>query len=78
MTRVRLSEQARTFIQREAKYLRERNRVSAEHFLDRIREARINLARFPEIGRTGAVPLPGLRRLVVGTMSSITCLSQPW
>ena len=34
--------------------------------MDRVREARFNLARFPEIGRKEPVPVAGLRRLVVG------------
>ena len=66
MPTVRLSDTARAFVQQEANYLRERNPNAAENFLERLREARRNLARHPEIGRPSPVPLRGLRRLVVG------------
>lgn len=66
MPRVRLSSTARAFINRETRYLRERNMAAAENFLEHLREARCNLGRFPEVGRPSPLPLPGLRRLVVG------------
>jgi hypothetical protein len=43
MRKVRLSGIARAFLQREAKYLRERSPSAAETFLSRLREARRNL-----------------------------------
>ena len=51
MRKVRLSGNARAFLQREARYLREQSPAAAEAFLERLREARRNLAKFPEIGR---------------------------
>lgn len=67
MWTVRLSGNARAFLQREAKYLRERSPSAAETFLNRLREARRNLSQFPEIGRRkSAVPIDGMLRLVVG------------
>lgn len=67
MHKVRLSGNARAFIQREAKYLRERNQAAAETFLNRLREARRNLAQFPKMGHgKEALPVEGAMRLVVG------------
>jgi len=67
MHKVRLSGDARSFIQREAKYLRERNQAAAATFLNRLREARRNLAEFPKMGRQkAALPVKGSMRLVVG------------
>jgi plasmid stabilization system protein ParE len=67
MNKVRLSGNARLFIQREAKYLRARNQAAAEAFLNRLREARRSLAQFPKMGREkDSLPIPGLMRLVVG------------
>jgi len=67
MRKVRLSGNARVFLQREAKYLRERSPTAAEAFLARLREVRRNLALFPEIGRRKeALPIEGAMRLVVG------------
>jgi plasmid stabilization system protein ParE len=67
MTKVRLSKNARIFIQREAKYLRERNQAAAESFLGRLRQARRNLAQFPRIGHEKtSLPIEGAMRLVVG------------
>lgn len=65
--KVRLSGDARAYLQQEAAYLKARSRAAAENFLARMREARGNLAQFPEMGseREG-LPLPGMRRLVVG------------
>lgn len=67
MTKVRLSRNARIFIQREAKYLRERNQAAAENFLGRLRQARRNIAQFPKIGHEKtSLPVEGVMRLVVG------------
>jgi plasmid stabilization system protein ParE len=65
--KVRLSDDARSFLQREARYLRERSPSAAEAFLNRFREARRNLSQFPELGRRiEALPVEGSMRLVVG------------
>jgi plasmid stabilization system protein ParE len=67
MPKIRLSKNARIFIQREAKYLRERNQAAAEHFLDRLRQARRNLAQFPRIGHEKtSLPVEGAMRIIVG------------
>lgn len=67
MRKVRLSGNARAFLQREAKYLRERSPSAAEAFLEKLREARRNLAQFPEMGRRkDALPVRGAMRLIVG------------
>ncbi|MBA3517097.1 MAG: type II toxin-antitoxin system RelE/ParE family toxin [Rhizobiales bacterium] len=62
MPRVRVSGAARAFVQKKALYLRERNAVAAENLLNRLREARRNLGRFPEKGRQSPLGLPGTRR----------------
>jgi plasmid stabilization system protein ParE len=65
--KVRLSDDARSFLQREARYLRERSPSAAEAFLNRFREAKRNLSQFPELGRRiEALPVEGSMRLVVG------------
>lgn len=67
MHKVRLSENARNFIWREAKYLRDRNQAAAEKFLDRLRDAWLNLAQFPKMGRQkDALPVEGSMCLIVG------------
>lgn len=67
MTKVRLSGDARSYLLAEAVYLRERNPAAAQAFLDRMRKARMNLARFPAMGRgIEQLPVPGSHRLVVG------------
>jgi len=67
MHKVKLSGNARKFIQREAKYLRERNQAAAETFLNRFRNAKHNLAKFPRMGREKeSLPVEGSMRLVVG------------
>lgn len=51
----------------EAKYLRDHSPVAAARFLARMREARRSLARFEQLGfEHDALPLPGIRRLIVG------------
>lgn len=67
MHKVRLSRNARAFIQREAKYLRERNQAAAETFLNRLREAKRSLAQFPKMGREKeSLPVQDSMRLVFG------------
>jgi len=65
--KVRLSENARAFIRREANYLRERSVAAAEAFRTRLREAQRNLSKFPELGRRkDGLPIEGSMRLIVG------------
>jgi plasmid stabilization system protein ParE len=65
--KVRLSENARIYLRQEAAYLRKRNPAAAVKYVTRLREARTNLARFPELGSfSDELPLPGIRRIVVG------------
>ena len=62
--RVLLSTRAERWLHREVAYLADRNVSAARRFLERIKEARRQLAAFPRSGRPGLVP--GTRRLVVG------------
>jgi plasmid stabilization system protein ParE len=65
--KVRLSGGARAYLRQEAAYLRKHSQKAATAFVDRMTEARKNLARFPEIGKTfDRLPIPGSHRLVVG------------
>lgn len=65
--KVRLSGDARAYLRREAAYLRNYSQKAAKAFVDRMIEARNNLARFPEMGKTfDRLPIPGSHRLVVG------------
>ncbi|MGN6585334.1 MAG: type II toxin-antitoxin system RelE/ParE family toxin [Rhizobiaceae bacterium] len=65
--KVRLSGDARAYLRREATYLRKYSRKAANAFVDRMAEARRNLTRFPEMGKTfDRLPIPGSHRLVVG------------
>jgi plasmid stabilization system protein ParE len=65
--RVLLAPKARAFLVSEAAYLRDNSPRAAERFLDRMREARRSLGRFEQLGFAhDALPLPGIRRLVVG------------
>lgn len=67
MKKVVLAGQARAFLLAEAAYLRARNPAAAIRFVERLREARVNLARFEALGfERDAPPVTGLRRLVVG------------
>jgi toxin ParE1/3/4 len=61
--RVLLSTRAERWLHREVSYLAERNVSAARRLLDRIEDARRQLAAFPRSGRPGLVP--GTRRLVV-------------
>ena len=63
--RVRLSASARAYLKQEAAYLRDRNRIAANNFLDHMRAARKDLEHFAEAGFEGeALPIPGMRRLI--------------
>lgn len=65
--RIRLSDDARQFLRDEAKYLKARSSSAAHYFLNRIDEAKINLAQFPHMGvETEASALQNTRRLVIG------------
>ncbi len=65
--KVRLSGEARAYLLAESAYLRKRSPIAAQAFLDRMREARQNLARFPEMGRgIERLPVPGSLRVVIG------------
>ncbi|WP_420962774.1 type II toxin-antitoxin system RelE/ParE family toxin [Brucella sp. IR073] len=65
--KVRLSGDARAYLRREASYLRQHSLKAAKAFLDRMAEARKNLAQFPEMGKgIERLPVPGSNRLIVG------------
>jgi len=67
MKQVLLAPKARAFLLAEARYLRDRSPRAADRFLDRLRDARRSLGRFDQIGFAhDALPIPGIRRLVVG------------
>jgi plasmid stabilization system protein ParE len=63
--RVLLSTRAERWLHREVSYLAERNVSAARRLLDRIEDARRQLAAFPRSGRPGLVP--GTRLLVVAS-----------
>ncbi len=64
MKTVVFSPAARSFVHREAIYLRQRNIQAAERFLQRLREMRRLLGRFYEAGFE-THPIRGMRRLIV-------------
>lgn len=67
MPKVVLSTKARAYLNDEAKYLKERNTSAAESFIASVKQARVNLASFPNIGSSKASLRSGaLRSLVVG------------
>lgn len=64
---MRLSGDARAYLQREAAYLRKHSQKAAVTFLSRMQDARENLARFPDMGlEIERLPIPSSRRLIVG------------
>jgi addiction module RelE/StbE family toxin len=68
MVKVRMAGPAKAYLRKEAHYLRQRSPRAADAFLQRMREARDNLRRFPLMGfRKGGLPVPGTRSLVVDT-----------
>ena len=65
--KVRLSGSARAYLRAETAYLRQFSPRAAKAFVERIKEATSNLARFPALGRgIGHLPIPGMHRLVMG------------
>jgi plasmid stabilization system protein ParE len=65
--KVRLSDNARSYLRKETEYLRKRSPGAAKDFVDRMRTARNNIATFTDIGSANMeFPVPKLRRLVVG------------
>jgi plasmid stabilization system protein ParE len=67
MIKVRMAGPARAYLRKEASYLRQYSPQAADAFLQRIREARENLKRFPQMGfEKSGLPVPGVRSLIVG------------
>jgi plasmid stabilization system protein ParE len=65
--KVRIADAARTYLRREAGYLRRRDPATARNFAARMRAAAQSLAAFPNIGiESEGHPVPGVRRLIVG------------
>jgi plasmid stabilization system protein ParE len=65
--RVQLSLSAAEFLRRESTYLRSKNPSAAVKFTALMREARLNLQRFPDIGNEQhKLPVPGAKTLVTG------------
>lgn len=63
--KVRLSRNAADYVRQEAAYLRQHSRAAAEHFLERVKSVRRDLAGFAEAGFSEeGLPVPGLRRLL--------------
>lgn len=63
--KVRLSRNAADYVRQEAAYLRQHSRPAAEHFLERVKSVRRDLASFAEAGFSDeGLPIPGLRRFV--------------
>lgn len=66
MAEIRLSRQVQTFLEREVRYLQVRSPAAAAAFLRRLDETKLNLSRFPEMGRRkDAPPIRNAIRLVV-------------
>jgi plasmid stabilization system protein ParE len=58
---------AKAYLRKEAAYLRQYSPQAAEAFLQRLREAREHLKRFPLMGfEKSGLPIPGVRSLVIG------------
>lgn len=67
LMRVRLSEEARTFLRTAGEYLRHHSPAAARRLVERMRQARTYLGDFPMIGpESDEGPVPGTRRLVIG------------
>ena len=63
--KVKLARSAAEYVRHEASYLRQHSRAAAEHFLERVKSVRRDLAGFAEAGFSDeGLPVPGLRRLV--------------
>ena len=62
-----MSDDARTCLRDEAKYLRKRSPAAAKALTVSMRKARENLATFSELGfAKEGLPIPGMRRVIVG------------
>ena len=62
-----MSDDARTYLRDEAKYLRKRSPAAAKALMAAMRKARENLAAFGELGfAKEGLPIPGMRRVIVG------------
>jgi plasmid stabilization system protein ParE len=65
--RVRLSQDALSFLRKETRYLKQHSPAAARRLLAGIDDIRSSLARFPRMGpRADDEPVPGSRRLVLG------------
>jgi plasmid stabilization system protein ParE len=65
--KVLMSENARAYVHREARYLSKHSPSAAKSFSERMKEARKNLRAFNEMGfESEELPIPGMRRLIVG------------
>jgi len=61
--KVRLSKNAANYVRQEAAYFRQYSKARAEHFLERVKTVRRDLAAFVESGFEGDdLPTPGTRR----------------
>jgi plasmid stabilization system protein ParE len=66
MMRVVISARVQGFLRHERSYLQRHSTTAWKKLSDRLRRARKLLAEFPYIGAEKPLPVPGLRRLVMG------------
>lgn len=75
--KVKLSRNAADYVRQEATYLSQHSRAAAEHFLERVKSVRRDLAGFAEAGFSDdGLPVPGLRRLLRDGISTITAFAK--
>ena len=68
-----MSDDARTYLRDEAKYLRKRSPAAAKALMAAMRKARENLAAFGELGfAKEGLPIPGMRGSSLETICSTT------
>jgi plasmid stabilization system protein ParE len=66
MMRVVISARVQDFLRHEKSYLQRHSTTAWKKLSDRLRQTRKLLAEFPHIGAEKPLPIPGLRRFVMG------------
>jgi plasmid stabilization system protein ParE len=64
--RVIISAKVQDFLRHERSYLQRHSTIAWKRLSDRLRRTRKLLAEFPQLGAEKPLPIPGLRRLVMG------------
>jgi plasmid stabilization system protein ParE len=64
--RVIISAKVQDFLRHERSYLQRHSTTAWKRLSDRLRRTRKLLAEFPQLGAEKPLPIPGLRRLVMG------------